>query len=231
MSDQRYAPPSATLSEPSQHRGTGRIDLAEAFREAWGTTWANFGLLLGAAIVFTLASLLSVVTVIGIVAVLPVLFWGQVRFILNVLDGNAEIGDVFSGFSNYVPNLVATLGAGALFLGIAILGQVPQWIGQATHLAVLSLLGALISLGWSVGVMPRLYFVWYYVVEQDMGPTDAIRASWAATADQKLICFVLGVVTGLVMMVGFLFLIVGVIPAAMVAALMQAVAYRQLQGR
>jgi len=86
MSDDRYAPPTAALGDPARERGTGRIDLGEAFREAWAATWSNFGLLLGAWLLLGVVSLLSILTVVGAFLILPVLLWGAFRFVLNVVD-------------------------------------------------------------------------------------------------------------------------------------------------
>src|SRR5882672_3480827 len=101
MSDERYAPPTAALGDPTRARGTGRIDLGEAFREAWAATWANFPLLLAVWLLFFILAALSALTLVGLFLVLPVLAWGGTRFTLNVIDGGGEVGDLFSGFSDY----------------------------------------------------------------------------------------------------------------------------------
>jgi len=231
MSDERYAPPTAALAEPTQGRGTGEIDLGEAFREAWAAVWPNFGLIIGTGLLGGLIALLSGLTIVGIIAVWPVLAWGSTRFLLNVLDGDAETRDLFAGFSNYGENLRAMLNLGGLMLLIALAGQALSHLGTFLGSTVVMVLGGLVSLYWSLCVMPRLAFVGYYLVDQGLGASESIRASWDATQNQKLMCFVLGLVSGLIPLVGFLFLIVGVIPAVMVASLMQAAAYRQLAGR
>ena len=232
MSDQRYAPPMAALAEPAlRSGGGGLIDIGEAFRQAWGAVWPNLGLLLGASIVSGLVALLSACTLIGVVVVWPVLWWGWWRLLLNVLDGEGEVRDLFSGFESYRENLSGMLNLSGLMLVIMLAGQSVSHLGQVVHSMPLMVLGTVASMGWSIGVMPRLSFVWYFLVDQRLTPSEAVRASWDATANQLGLCFLLGLVSGLTTMLGFLFLIVGVIPAAFVASLMQAAAYRQLAGR
>lgn len=231
MSDERYAPPTAALGDPTRERGTGRIDLGEAFREAWAATWANFPLLLGAWLLLVVLAALSTLTFVGIFLVLPALVWGMTRFVLNVIDGNAEIGDLFSGFSDYARVLGAMLVLGILILVLYLAGQALAVVGQLSSSAFLTFVGAIVNLGWSLGVMPRLAFVWYYVVDQGLAPVEALQTSWDATSDQKLTCLLIGVLSGVIPVIGVLCLVVGVIPAVMLVYLLQAAAYRQLAGR
>jgi len=231
MSDERYAPPTAPLGDSTRQRGTGRIDLGEAFREAWAATWANFPLLLGVSLMFLVVTVLSVLTVVGAFLVFPVLVWGAFRFALGVLEGSAEAGDLFSGFSDYGRVLAAMLMLMVAMLLLSLVGQVLSVLGQTSGSGLLLFVGVIANLGWSLGVMPRLAFVWYYVVDQDFDAVQAIQTSWRATSDQKLTCLLLGIVSGVIPVIGVLFLIVGVIPAVMISSLMQAAAYRQLAGR
>lgn len=230
MSDERYAPPTASLGEPTRERGTGRIDLGEAFREAWAALWANFPLLLGVSLVFGILSLLAVVTVVGAFLVLPVLTWGGIRFILNVYDGSAEVSDLFSGFSEYGRALGSMLVLGILIVLIYSAGQALQILGQLSGSGLLTGVGAIVNLVWSFAVVPRLAFVWFYVVDDGLAPVEALQASWSATQDQKLTCFLIAILSGLIPVIGLLCLLVGVIPAMMLVYLLQTAAYRQLVG-
>jgi len=67
-------------------------------REAWHDTWANFPLWLVAGLVWLLATILGLVSILGIILVVPVLYWGGYVFVLKMRDGGARIGDLFSGF-------------------------------------------------------------------------------------------------------------------------------------
>jgi hypothetical protein len=231
MSDDRYAPPTAALGDPARERGTGRIELGEAFREAWTATWANFPLLLGAWFLFTILALLSTVTVVGIFLVLPVLVWGGTRFSLNVIDGNAEIADLFSGFSDYGRALGAMLVLGFVILLLYFAGQALSILGQMSGSGLLMFVGTIVNLAWGLGVMPRLAFVWFYVVDQSLEPVEAVKTSWNATTEQKLSCLLIAILSGVIPVIGVLCLVVGVIPAVMLVYLLQAAAYRQLAGR
>ena len=231
MSDDRYAPPTAALGDPERERGTGRIEIGEAFREAWAALWANFPLLLGTWFLFAVLGTLATITVVGFFLVLPVLVWGGTRFSLNVIDGNAEVADLFAGFSDYARVLGTMITLGLVIVLLYLAGQSVTILGQVASSAVLTFLGTLVNLAWGLGVMPRLAFVWYYVVDQGLPPVEAVQTSWNATSDQKLTCLLLGVLSGVIPLIGFLCLVVGLIPAVMLVYLIQASAYRQLAGR
>jgi hypothetical protein len=232
VSDERYAPPQARLSdEGSLTGGTGRFDLGVAFREAWAATWANFGLLLGASIVGGLLAALSILTVVGAFLIVPVLAWGGIRLVLNALDGKASFGDLWSGFSDYGTALVGMLVLFILQTLISALGQALGTIGQVAGIPWLEAVGALVNFAWTFLVMARLIFAWFFAVDQGMGPVQALQASWDATTDQKGSCAGLLVLSIVITIVGLLILLVGVIPAAMITYLMQASAYRQMVGR
>jgi len=231
MSDDRYAPPTAALGDPARERGTGRIDLGEAFREAWATLWANFPLMLSFWLLFFVLFLLSVLTVVGIFLVLPVLWWGAFRFTLNVMDGSAELGDLFSGFTDYGHTLAAMLLTGILLTLLYGVGQALALVGRLSESGLLTLVGGALNLAWSFAIMPRLAFSPYYVVDRGLSPVEALQTAWSATSGQKLTCLVIGILSFVLPLLGFLCLVVGLIPASMLVYLLQASAYRQLAGR
>lgn len=232
MSDERYAPPQAKLADDgSLSGGTGRFDLGLALREGWDATWANFGLLLGAGFVFSLLILLSFLTVIGAFLLAPVLLWGALRLVLNAYDGRAEFGDLWSGFSDYGRALVSMLVLVVLQVLISALGQSLSTIGEITNASWLIGVGGAVNFAWTFLVTARLVFAWFYAVDQNMGPVEALQASWDATTEQKANCAGLVALTVVVFLIGFLCLIVGLIPAVMITYLMQVSAYRQMVGR
>jgi len=231
MSDDRYAPPTAPLTEPLSRPGTGRIDLGEAFREAWDGTWSNFGLLFLAGLTGFLVAALSAVTLVGLFLIVPVLLWGSLRLLLNVLDRRGEVADLFSGFSDYGRALGAMVVLVFLYLLIGVAGQSVAILGRMSGSSLLTFLGTLVNLVWSFAVMPRLVFANYYVVDQGLSPADGLRTSWEKTRDQKATCAVLAVLTLLIPVLGFLCLVVGVIPGWMISSLLHAAAYRQLEAR
>lgn len=231
MSDARYAPPHARLRTAPAAGPGGSIDVGEAFKEGWAATWSSFGLSLGVYVVGSLLTLLSALTVVGLFLLVPVFAWGFFRFNLNAVDGRAEFADLFSGFADY-GRVVGTMLVlmGLMFL-VGMLGQSVSIAGAVLESGALEALGILVNLVWSLTVMPRLAFAWYYAVEREAGPSEALSAAWDATSGQTGSCLILALLSSVVMIMGVLFLVVGVIPAVMVAYLMQAAAFRQLAGQ
>ncbi len=232
MSDDRYAPPQANLTHTSDAvPGTGSFDLGLAFNEAWSATWANFGLLLLVSVVATLLMVASAVTIVGIFLLVPVLAWGLIRYMLHTIAGRPEFSDLFSGFQDYGRTLLAMLILFTLSSLISGLGQLLSLIGTAAGVAWLEAVGTVVNLAWAFLVMARLNFAWFYAVDQGLGPVEALQASWDATAELKGNCAALIVMSLVVILIGVLCLIIGVIPASMIAYLMPASAYRQMAGR
>jgi len=230
MSDVRYAPPSARLHAAHAPGPGGTIDVGDAFREGWSATWSHFGLTLGVYTVGLLLTIVSALTVVGLFLLCPVFLWGFFRFNLNALDGRAEFADLFSGFADYGRVVGTILMLIGLFFLAAMIGQLVSISGAAIESGALEGLGILVNFAWSLTVMPRLAFAWYYAIDREAGPAEALQAAWNATAGQTGTCLVLSLLLSVVMVMGVLFLLVGVIPALMVAYLMQAAAYRQLAG-
>jgi len=232
MSDDRYAPPQANLTTASDSLpGTGSFDLGLAFNEAWAATWANFALLLGVGLVAGLLMVASTLTLVGAFLLVPVFAWGVIRFMLNVIDGRGEFSDLFSGFQDYGRTLLAMLILFVLSTLISALGQALSMIGSAANSSALEAIGTIVNLAWTFLVMARLNFAWFYAVDQGLGPVEALQASWDATSELKANCAALIVMSLVVILIGLLCLIVGVIPASMIAYLMPASAYRQMAGR
>jgi uncharacterized membrane protein len=168
---------------------------------------------------------------VGIFLVLPVLAWGGVRFALNVLDGAGEFSDLFSGFNDYGRVLGTMLSLLILVVLLVLAGLSVLILGMLSGSAFLQSLGNMVNLVWSLTVMSRLTFVWYYAVDQEMGAVDAIQASWTATAEQKMTCALITIVSTIIVTIGGLLFILGAIPALTLVYLLQASAYRQLARR
>lgn len=228
-----FESPNAPTGGGGQQRteGIGEFDIGESFREGWETTKSDVGLWLGAGIVTFLVAMVAAITFIGYFLVVPVLMYGGVRFTLNMHDRKAEFGDIFSGFQNFG----SVLGRFLLLLVLYIVALIPvysiQIIGVAMESSLIALLGQLVVLAFSLGVMPRLFFTVFYMVDQDMGAIDAIRTSWEATSAiwGRTVLFMLA--SGAVAIVGMLACFVGIIPASALIYFAGASAYRQLAGR
>jgi uncharacterized membrane protein len=108
-----------------------------------------------------------------------------------------QFADMFSGGSHFLPLLGTTF----LTLLVVALGYV-----------LLIVPGIILALG--------LGFAGFYVVDQRMGPVDAMKASWNATKGHKGQIFLFGLVALLMVVGGYLACCIGVfvaIPVIMVA--------------
>jgi uncharacterized membrane protein len=230
MPQNPFQPPTApTLDQGGSRVGT--FDIGQCFSDAWRLTWANFGVLLGAIIVGGIVYLISAITIIGIVVVLPVLAWGFVKLLLNAYDQKAEFGDLFSGFSRYGEALASMLVLFICIFLLAIVGQSVSFVGAIAKSSVIQGIGSLVSLVWSFTVMLRLYFGSYFIVDQGMGGVDSLKASWAATSEQKLNTFLLALLSGVVAFIGILALGIGIFASAPMSMLMWISAYKQMTGQ
>jgi hypothetical protein len=231
MSDARYAPPHARLHTAPAAGPGGSIEVGEAFKEGWAATWSSFGLILGVYAVGALLTVLSALTIVGLFLLVPAFVWGFFRFNLNAIDGRAEFADLFCGFADYGRVVGTMLVLMGLLILVSMIGQCVSIAGATTGSGALEGLGILVNFVWSLTVMPRIAFAWYYAVDRELGPAEALSAAWDATSGQTGTCLLITLLSSVVMVMGVLFLLVGVIPALIVAHLMQAAAFRQLAGQ
>ena len=121
---------------------------------------------------------------------------------------SAQFGDLFSGGSRYFSLLGATLLLSlAAFFGV-LLFIVP---------------GVILMLGLSLTA--------YFVVDQNMGPIQAMQASWAATTGHKGGLFLYGLVGGLLVIGGCVACYVGIFVALPVFTVGMATIYLRLSGQ
>ena len=134
---------------------------------------------------------------------------GFVRIWIRASRGERpEFDELFSGGARFLPMLAVTL-----LLGLAVcLGMV---------LCIVP--GVIAGLG--------LMFAPYYVVDQQMGPIDAMSASWAATTGQKLPLFVFALVTVLLAAAGMMACCVGLFVPIPLTAIATATVYLRISGR
>jgi hypothetical protein len=233
MSDNLYAPPRADLGAHAPPvLGSGDFDLARCFSEAWAHTWENFPLWLGAGIVLSLAMTASVVTLLGIVLLVPVLSWGGFLFALRMHDGGAGIGNLFAGFSRYGQVLGPMLGIFLLNIALGIPANFVMQLGANQQPPNLGLVGAGYALSIAVALLvtSRLTFAPLLMIDRDMRLGPAISEAWARTAELKGKVALLVVVNILVAIAGLIAFCIGLIPATVVGFLMWVSAYRQIFG-
>jgi len=133
---------------------------------------------------------------------------GVIKLMLNTARGNApNFGDIFSGASKTL-NLTI-----AMFLK-----------------------GAIILVGFLLLIVPGIYAslalsqVEFFVVDRNMSPVDAIKASWSATEGQKGNIFLYGIVSFGVMLLGLLACCLGVLVAIPVIELGTAMIFTRITG-
>jgi hypothetical protein len=234
MSDNLYAPPNADLDIATPPAaGAGDFDLRRCFAEGWERCWDNFPLWLAAGIVITLATVAASVTIIGIPFVLPILFWGAFYFFLRMYDGGAALGDLFSGFSRYGSALLPMLGFWLLLfvIGLPANGLVQYGLADpASPNYPLIALGYALSIVVGLFVTSRLTFAAFLIVDRDYSLGRALSEAWTRTGPLagKVALLMLAMIAAILL--GFVALCVGMIPASVVGYLAWTSAYRQIWG-
>ncbi len=129
-------------------------------------------------------------------------------YITAARGGQPNFGDLFSGGSKMFSILAVQI-----LMGFAIL----------LGLLLLIVPGIILALGLS--------YATYFVADADMGPIDALKASWAATTGSKGKLFLFGIVAFFIAMLGLVACCVGVFAAVAITALAQAMIYVRISGR
>lgn len=126
-----------------------------------------------------------------ILLIVPVFsFSADLMFVQAIRDQKLDYGNLFAGFKNFLDVVRANLLSGVLVLfGIVLLIVPGIWIAC------------------------RLAFVSYLVMDQGMGPVEAVKESWRMTDGHAWKIFVLGIVSFFIALIGLICLIVGIFPA------------------
>lgn len=94
--------------------------------------------------------------------------------------------------------------------------------------------GFVVAVGFVCFIVPGFYllmalqFAPFFIIEKDLGPIEACKASWAITEDSRLSLFYLYVICGFIEWLGGLILLAGVVPAKINTMMVKAYAYRSL---
>lgn len=235
MTPGRYLPPGGS---------TGDFDIGVAFQDGMAAMQRNWLGYIGAFLAVGFVVILSILMCfLPALAVIPVVTWGFVRFELDTLDGQAEVGTIFEPFNRMGQVLVPMLITIVLMLLVSAPGLIASFVLQfgsqaaanndpmAFEAVVGQLLGTFVSTAWSMLVVVRFLPMSFLVVDQGMAPLDAFAEAWRLTSTcwGKLVLFSLATIVANV--VGLLLCCVGMIPASMVVASAQASVYRQIAGR
>jgi uncharacterized membrane protein len=133
---------------------------------------------------------------------------GQTRLWLEAARGRASLASLVSGGDRLLSMIAFNVMVGvAVTLG-SLLCIVP---------------GVILGVGLSMGS--------FFVVDAEMGPIEAMRASWAVTKGQKWSVLGFLLLAGLIGMCGFLFFCVGALATVPFAYLAQTLLYLRLSGR
>ena len=197
-----------------------QFSIEEAVKFGWQTTKTNFKFLIKIILIIMAAYILTSwvsnaledAPVLNVVA--SILFWvlhivldiGLVKIALKLTaDQKPELADLF----NHYPLFWKYLG-GAILSGLIILGGLILLIVPGIYFAV------------------KLQFVTYLIIDQGLGPIDAIKKSWEITGGNFWNLFLFGLVIVLINVLGFLALVVGLLWAIPTAAIATAFVYHKL---
>lgn len=194
----RNSPTTMEPGEPGNHE----LDIGEAIKLGWGRCVNHIGGVIAAALIYLAISVAASIPMqfvaqpsqggqiepasFGIFAILYVinivvstfLGVGFIKYTINLVrDDVSNLGDLFAGG----PHFFATLGGGillsiALFLPLGILAAIGGAIGEEAMVAAV-ILGSLFAVGFGI----RLFWFPYAIVDRQIGPIAALKASWECT--------------------------------------------------
>ena len=119
--------------------------------------------------------------------------YGMAYVFLKVTRGDKfDVADVFTAFNN---NYLQVILANLLTMAIVIAGMI-----------LLIIPGIIFAC--------KLAFVPYLVMDKEMEAIDAVKTSWSMTKGHTLTIFFMGLLAIPIVIIGFVLLIVGIIPAA-----------------
>ena len=210
-----YVPPAATVNESEQPI----FLIGEAIRFGWNTMKSNLGFFIGILIVSVLIGVVPdvierLVSSIPIRIVVGIPFWvlnlviwmGLIRIALRLHD-NKDVGftDLFSCFPLFFNYLFGSILYGLIiFVGIILL-IIPGII-------------------WAI----KFQFYSYFIVDEGLGPIEALKRSSLITKGFKWNLFLLGLLLILINVLGALCLLVGLFATIPTAMLAVSFVYRKL---
>ncbi len=216
-----------------------QLSIGTCIEEGWSGFKKNVGTAIGILMVYLVLTIVGgaipVVNFVFNIVVAPILSAGLAIFALKVARGEeAKVDDLFRGFNNFG----SFLGAYWLYAAIFIAAIIPAGIGYLIELAMH---------GWSFNFVPvvsislgitgtvvlviamlRLSMVYYLIID-GMAVMDAFRESARMTKGHTGTLFLLVLLLGLIMLLGFLLLVVGALFAAPVCMIAFAAVYESLK--
>ncbi|QDS89412.1 hypothetical protein EC9_36110 [Rosistilla ulvae] len=235
-----YASPAAA-SQPMGTGGSGTLsvqpmDPIGAVSIGWELFKRNAGLLIG-----------SVLVIVGVSGGLMLATMALTVAMVDVTgDPNSPVNSVVNIATSLISQLIQLwIGIGAIRLGIAVAR------GQAVELGmlfsggpfVLRYIGVsiLFTLGMYLGllllIVPGIYFsltycwCFYFLVDRDCGVMEAFRLSGQHAKGNRLNTFVLGIVSSVLNILGFLMCIAGALVTIPVGMLAMSICYLMMTGQ
>ncbi len=189
------------------------VDIGEALRKGYNLYKENISTLLIATLLAAIISVLSV----GILAG-PMLA-GIVLLTLGLIDKRTpkpEIGDLFKGFSFFIPSLV-----------FVILLVVVSFVGQFI-LGLIPILGFLLSILFSMALSTAVMFTIFYIVDRQMEVVAAIQQSVDTVKQNFWIFLGVNIVANVVSSLGVIACFIGIVVTLPMYFCTIAVVYRDL---
>lgn len=162
---------------------------------------------------------------------------GQFRFLLRVARGGEPvIADLFSGSKGYVANLAATMLFMLGFAGLAAVFLAPGLIvglitGNENIGIGVALVGGLIGGVFWIYLMLTYSQYMFAIADRSMGAMESFRVSAAITSGNRISLFLLGILSSLAMMVGFLACCVGILASFPYGWMCFVVGYLMMSGQ
>lgn len=182
--------------------GTYRMTycFSNAFSAGWDTLKSNYGVVLGATVVYMIiAMVVGVIPIIGallsLFIVTPVLA-GLLVLGVKAHQGSPQFSDLFVGFSKYLPVLGIGLLLGLVYFVIAIpifvvmaVGSIPPFgdpdaFSQnppSAGLIAAMAIAYLFAIVCNVFITSRVMFAYPLCLQADLGVVDSIKTSWTST--------------------------------------------------
>jgi hypothetical protein len=159
---------------------------------------------------------------------------GQIIFLLKLIrKGEGDYGSIFAGGPYLIRMILASLLMVALFATMFLVCAIPAVIaGFATKQPEIGFLVFVL-----VVFFPFIYVTLaispcqYLVVDQGLGPLDALQASFAITKGNKLAIFAAGLVAGLFGLLGLFGCCIGIVFTAPFALVTITVMYLCMTGQ
>lgn len=209
----------------------GEFSLQAAISRSFKRGFSQFIALFVGAFVALVVMLVSIVTVIGPILVMPLIFAGYITLARNALNGTAAVGDIFVGFRKYqslwLPMAIYTLVA---FL----MGMIPVVVKILLgSLGLPAMIVSLVGFGFQGAAMllgARLVFTPWIIIEEGLSGMEALKRSFILTQNQTVQMLILVLVSSLI---GFLGLIPFIIPVLLTQVIQMMIVgdvYHQFKG-